>query len=148
MESFWSIKSWVSDGSKFRFGIPSNWRIFESNWLSISSQFDSDILQLLGITGQILVPSVTQLFRSKFFSIFRRIFLSAFVERNNKWKSSFTKLFVCRKLRIGRNKKIYLLILSRCFKCRVLLNKCFRVQDFLKNFLHFVKPRNNNLLWL
>ena len=30
-----------------------------------SSQFDSNILQLLGISGRILVPKVTQLFRSK-----------------------------------------------------------------------------------
>ena len=37
----------------------------ESNCLSISSQFDSNILQLLEIPGRILVPPVTQIFRSK-----------------------------------------------------------------------------------
>ena len=37
MESFWP-KSWVTGGSKIRPRIPSNWRIFESNWLHIESQ--------------------------------------------------------------------------------------------------------------
>ena len=50
--------------------IPSNWRIFESNWLDIESQFDWNILQLLGIPGWILVPPVTQLFGSKWFNFF------------------------------------------------------------------------------
>ena len=40
-------------------------RYWESNWLDIESQIDTNILQLLGIPGRILVPSVTQLFRSK-----------------------------------------------------------------------------------
>ena len=40
------------------------------SWLSISSQFDSNILQLLGIPGWILVTPVTQLFRSKWFHFF------------------------------------------------------------------------------
>ena len=35
------------------------------NWLDIESQFDSYILQLLEIPGRILVPPVTQMFRSK-----------------------------------------------------------------------------------
>ena len=63
------LKNWVTGGNKIRPGIPSNWRTFESkpenqfqNWLSISSQFDSNILQLLVIPGRILVPPVTQLF--------------------------------------------------------------------------------------
>ena len=63
--SHFDLKSWVTGGTKIRPVIPSNWKIFESNWLSISSQFDSNILQLLRITGRILVPPVTQLFRSK-----------------------------------------------------------------------------------
>ena len=41
-----------------------------SNWLSISNQFDSNNLQSLGIPGQILVPPVTQHFRSKWLHIF------------------------------------------------------------------------------
>ena len=90
IESFWPEKflTWkVTDGTIISPGIPSNWRIFESNWLdiesqmdeltiwlSISSQFDSNILQLLGILSRISVPSVTQFFKSKrlnFFSVRR-----------------------------------------------------------------------------
>ena len=41
-------------GTKIRPGITINWRI--------SSQFDSNILQLLGIPGRILVPPVAQIF--------------------------------------------------------------------------------------
>ena len=40
MESF-DLKSWVTGGTKIRPGILSNWRIFESNWLDIESQFNS-----------------------------------------------------------------------------------------------------------
>ena len=47
-----------------------NRRIFESNWLSISSQCDSYILQYFGIPDQILVPPVTRLFRSKWLHFF------------------------------------------------------------------------------
>ena len=90
------IKSWVTSGTKIRPGIPSNWKIFQSNWLdiesqshmdsqyhksirlesvlnwlSISSQFDWNIFQLLGIPGQILVPLVTQLCRSKWLHFFQ-----------------------------------------------------------------------------
>ena len=39
-------------------------------WFSISSQSDSNILQLLRILGRILVPPVTQLFRSKWLPFF------------------------------------------------------------------------------
>ena len=76
MESFWPKKFWVNGGTKIRPGIPSNWKIFESNWLDMESQFksmlrvnsnrlpissqvDLNILQLLGIPGRILVPPVT-----------------------------------------------------------------------------------------
>ena len=45
-------------------------RYWRSNWLSISSQFQSNILQLLRILNRILVPSVTQLFRSKWLHFF------------------------------------------------------------------------------
>ena len=68
--SNFDLKCWVISGTKIRHGILSNWRIFESNWHSISSQFDSNILQLLGIRGRILVPPVTQLFRSKWLYFF------------------------------------------------------------------------------
>ena len=37
--SHFDLKSWVTGGSKIRPGIPSNWRLFESNWLDIESQF-------------------------------------------------------------------------------------------------------------
>ena len=45
--SLFDLKSWVNDSSmtKIRPLIHSNWRIFESNWLSISSQFDSTFLR-------------------------------------------------------------------------------------------------------
>ena len=39
--------------------------ILRVNFEIDSSQFDSNILQLLGILGRILVPIVTQLFRLK-----------------------------------------------------------------------------------
>ena len=78
--SHFDLKSWVTGGTKIRPGIPSNRRMIESNWLdiesqilnwlSISNQFDSNILQLLGIPGRILVPPVTQLFRSKWLNFF------------------------------------------------------------------------------
>ena len=42
--SYFDLKSWVTGGTKIRPGIPSNSRIFESNWLDILSQFDSNIL--------------------------------------------------------------------------------------------------------
>ena len=61
---------------KIRPKIPSNWRIFESNWfdfviqfiilLSISSQFDANVLHLdTQNQGRIFIPPVTKLFRSK-----------------------------------------------------------------------------------
>ena len=40
IESF-DLSSWVTGGTKIRCGIPSNWRIFESNWLNIVSQFQN-----------------------------------------------------------------------------------------------------------
>ena len=55
--SHFDLKSGVTGRTNIGPGIPSNW--------FISSQFDSNILQLLGIPGPILVPTVTQLFRSK-----------------------------------------------------------------------------------
>ena len=39
--SHFDLKSWVTGGTKIRTGIPSKWRIFESNWLDIESQIDS-----------------------------------------------------------------------------------------------------------
>ena len=38
--AIFDLKSWVTDGTKIRSGIPSNWWIFESNWLDIESQFE------------------------------------------------------------------------------------------------------------
>ena len=68
LEWFW--QSWDLGGTKIRLGIPNNWRIFEPNWLDIESQFDSNIFQLLWIPGRILVPPVTQLFKSKWLHFF------------------------------------------------------------------------------
>ena len=64
--SHFDLKSWVTGGTKKRPGIPGFIDIdsnIESqfNLLSIFSQFDSNILQLLGIPGRILVLPVTQL---------------------------------------------------------------------------------------
>ena len=60
--SHFDLKCWVTGGTNIRQGIMSNWRI--------SSQFDSNILQFLGIPGRIFVPPVTQLFRSKWLDFF------------------------------------------------------------------------------
>ena len=68
--SHFDLKSWVTCGNKIRPGISRNWRTFESSWLSITSQYDSNILQLLVIAGRILFPQVTQLFRSKWLHFF------------------------------------------------------------------------------
>ena len=90
--SHFDLKSWVTGGTKIWSGIPSYWRLFDSNWLDIESQvnsnwldiesqiglnwldiesqFDSNILQLLGIPDRILIPPVTQLFRSKWLHFF------------------------------------------------------------------------------
>ena len=68
--SHFDLKSWVSGGTKTRSGIPSIWKIFEWNWVDIESQFYSNILQLPGNPGRILVPPVTQLFRSKWLHFF------------------------------------------------------------------------------
>ena len=38
--SHFDLKSWVTGGAKIRPGIPSNWKIFESNWLDVESQFE------------------------------------------------------------------------------------------------------------
>ena len=57
MELFWPKKLSDYSGTEIRPGIPSNWRIFESNWLAIDSQIDSNILQILGIPGRILVST-------------------------------------------------------------------------------------------
>ena len=68
--SHFDLKMWVTDGTKIRPGIPSDWLIFVSNWLDIESQIDSNIFQLLGIPGLIIDSSVTQIFRSKWLLFF------------------------------------------------------------------------------
>ena len=68
--SHFELKSWVTGRTKIRPWIPTNWRIFESIWLSISSRFYWNILQLFRIPGWILVPQVTQLFRSTWLNFF------------------------------------------------------------------------------
>ena len=68
--SHFDLKSWVTGGTKIHVNssIPSNWRIFESKSLSLSSHFDFNILQLLRIPGRILYSST--LFRSKWLHFF------------------------------------------------------------------------------
>ena len=63
MESFWPKKL-------SHLLSPSNWRIFNSQ-MRISSQFASNILQLLIIPGRILFPPVIQLFRSKWLNFYQ-----------------------------------------------------------------------------
>ena len=56
----WKITwSHFTGGTIILLGIPSNWRIFVSNWLDIFSQFDFQS------RGRILVPPVIQPFRLK-----------------------------------------------------------------------------------
>ena len=102
--SHFDLKSWVTGGTKIWTGIPSYWRIFESNWLdtesqfdfNITSQFDSNILQLLGIPGWNLVPPVTQLFRSKWLHFFFECSIANVIQliqlMNMLWVSSRDKL--------------------------------------------------------
>ena len=81
---YFDLKSWVTGGTKVRPGIPSQLFNIESqfkNWTSISNQFDSNILQLLGIPGRTLVPPVTQLFRSKWLHFFFQWTCYAFSKR-------------------------------------------------------------------
>ena len=68
--SHFDLKSWVTDRTKIRHGIPRNWRIFVSKLIDIESKFDSNILQLLGIPCRILGPPVTQLFEVKMTPLF------------------------------------------------------------------------------
>ena len=76
-----TLKRWVTRGTKIRHGIPSNWRIFESNWL-FDSQYQVNLIQIFTITRNpglnFLVLSMTQLFRSKWLPFF----LSMFFARN------------------------------------------------------------------
>ena len=68
---FFDLKSWVTCGNKIRPGIPSNsGNIWVKIHSKLESQFDSYILQLLEIPSRILVPPVTQLFRSKWLHFF------------------------------------------------------------------------------
>ena len=62
---------WESNWLDIESQINSIMRAKLSIWLSISSQFDSNILQLFGIPGKILVPPVTQHFRSKWLHFFQ-----------------------------------------------------------------------------
>ena len=66
IESIWLSISSQFD-SQYRVNLTLN---IESIWLLISIQFDSNIFKLLGIPGRILVPLVTQLFRSKWLHFF------------------------------------------------------------------------------
>ena len=85
--SHFDQKSRVTGGTKIRIGIPSKYLSIlrvNSNRLSIASQFDSNILESLGIQGRILVPPVTQLFRSKWLQFIFQWYLRCFVFRTVK----------------------------------------------------------------
>ena len=105
--SHYDLKSWVTGGTKIRSRILSNQIIFESNWLSISSQnyqyrvktinieskldryWESIWLKYSPISrnpGRILVPPVTQLFRSKWLNFsFQCIFYQHSVPYRWQW---------------------------------------------------------------
>ena len=90
-ESNWlSISSQID--SQYRVKLTPN---IESNWLSISSQLDSKyILQLLGIPGRIIFPPVTQLFRSKwlhFFSQWRILSITDIVRPMYKFENNIER---------------------------------------------------------
>ena len=78
--SHFDLKSESLEELKFDPGLENIWLKLTRYWeskLDIESKFDSNILQLLGIPGQILVPPVTQLFSSKWLHFFFQ--LSPFV---------------------------------------------------------------------
>ena len=79
MESFWP-KSWVTGGTKFRPGIPSNWRIFESYWLDIESQMDS-----------ILRVNLTRYWESNWLDIESQFDSILRVKLTRHWESSWLK---------------------------------------------------------
>ena len=57
--SHFDLKTWVTSETKILPVIPSNWSKYKSISLDIEIQFDSNTLQLLGISGRILVPPVS-----------------------------------------------------------------------------------------
>ena len=57
----YDLKRWDTGRINIWPEIKNIWKIFESNWLDIESQFSSNILQLLGIPGWILVLPVTHI---------------------------------------------------------------------------------------
>ena len=61
----WKEKSLVTFGIKIRPGIPSNWRIFKSNWLSMSSQFDSQCRVNLTLNVESIWLSMSSQFDSQ-----------------------------------------------------------------------------------
>ena len=60
--SHFDLKSWVTGGTKLQ----SNWRIFESNWLSISSQFDSQYRVNLTLNIESIWLSISSQFDSQY----------------------------------------------------------------------------------
>ena len=76
------LKNWVTGGTKIRPGIPSSWRIFESNfdsqyrvnltlnigsiWLSISGQFDSQYRVNLTLNIGLIWLSISGQFDSQY----------------------------------------------------------------------------------
>ena len=61
---------WKKNGVILTWKVESLAKLKLKLWLDIENQFDSNILQLLLITGRILVSPVTQLFTSKWLHIF------------------------------------------------------------------------------
>ena len=70
--SHFDLKSWVTGGTKIRPGIPSNWKIFESNWPSIYnydsilSQFDSQYRVNFTLNIESILLSISSQFDSQY----------------------------------------------------------------------------------
>ena len=86
------LKSWVTGGTKIHPGIPSNWRIFESNWLDIESQMYS----ILRVTSTQYWESIRLDIESQFDSILRvnltRYWESIWLDIESQFDSNFLQL--------------------------------------------------------
>ena len=80
--SHFDLKCWVTGETKTRPRFPDT---ILRVWLSISSLFNSNILQLFWIPGRILVPPVTQLFRSKWLDFFFQCIACIFITALLSW---------------------------------------------------------------
>ena len=92
-------------------------------WLSTSSQFDSNILQLLGIPGRILVPPVIQLFRSKLLHFLFQWWGSFFetLDLEVLWSYLMKMIVLSGVLKLSTGYQKHLLIAFKCPLIQVIL---------------------------